>query len=299
MLYYYQANNFGDDLNPWLWPRLAPELVEERSDRLFLGIGTILNRKIPAGPRKFVFGTGWDGERPVRMGPEWRIHGVRGPLTAAGLGLPAETALSDPGLLVRRFVKRPPGATGRGVAFMPHHCSVGAVEWKPLCEARGLAYIDPEQPVDKVLPAIDGCRVLLAEAMHGAIVADALGVPWIPVRISGRINEFKWRDWCSSLGLTCRPVRLPPLHARLPTGMAGLRRRWKRTLAPTPLGKEKWKQLPERASTADEIERGMDSLAALPPRCDPQLSDRSRLDEAEARQLESLERLRREWREMP
>ena len=220
MLYYYQANNFGDDLNPWLWPRLAPELVEERSDRLFLGIGTILNRKIPAGPRKFVFGTGWDGERPVRMGPEWRIHGVRGPLTAAGLGLPAETALSDPGLLVRRFVKRPPGATGRGVAFMPHHCSVGAVEWKPLCEARGLAYIDPEQPVDKVLPAIDGCRVLLAEAMHGAIVADALGVPWIPVRISGRINEFKWRDWCSSLGLTCRPVRLPPLHARLPTGMS-------------------------------------------------------------------------------
>jgi succinoglycan biosynthesis protein ExoV len=44
--------------------------------------------------------------------------------------------------------------------------------------------------------------------MHGAILADTLRVPWIPVITSPIINVFKWRDWTMSLGLDYRRILL-------------------------------------------------------------------------------------------
>ena len=41
--------------------------------------------------------------------------------------------------------------------------------------------------------------------MHGAIVADALRVPWIPVATNSTILSFKWQDWCSSIGVEYKP----------------------------------------------------------------------------------------------
>ncbi len=60
MLYYCKTpkGNFGDDLNLWLWPRLAPEVCDEQDSTLFVGIGTILSHHIPAKPVKMVFGAG-------------------------------------------------------------------------------------------------------------------------------------------------------------------------------------------------------------------------------------------------
>ena len=40
--------------------------------------------------------------------------------------------------------------------------------------------------------------------MHGAIVADTLRVPWIPVRTNPKILPFKWLDWCQSVKLPYR-----------------------------------------------------------------------------------------------
>jgi succinoglycan biosynthesis protein ExoV len=59
--------------------------------------------------------------------------------------------------------------------------------------------------------------------MHGAIVADALRIPWIPVCTREGINSFKWEDWCASVSLDYRPYHLPAIWA--PTPRAGLVRR--------------------------------------------------------------------------
>src|SRR3569623_1144475 len=53
----------------------------------------------------------------------------------------------------------------------------------------------------------------MTEAIHGAIVADTLRVPWIPVACSPEVAPFKWIDWTQSLGLDYRPIRLPPSSA--------------------------------------------------------------------------------------
>lgn len=36
--------------------------------------------------------------------------------------------------------------------------------------------------------------MVLADAMHAAIIADAMRVPWLPLITSPQINTFKWLD---------------------------------------------------------------------------------------------------------
>ena len=54
-------------------------------------------------------------------------------------------------------------------------------------------------------------ETLITEAMHGAVVADSYGIPWIPVRTTDEILSLKWEDWCQSIGLTYRPERMTPI----------------------------------------------------------------------------------------
>jgi succinoglycan biosynthesis protein ExoV len=97
-----------------------------------------------------------------------------------------------------------------------HHATFAQKTWEPLCAEAEIRYIDPRWPVEQVLQAIGETQVLLAEAMHGAIVADALRVPWIPIITSPRILRFKWQDWCKSMALPYRPQVLPPVLRAYP-----------------------------------------------------------------------------------
>jgi len=214
-LYYYEAphRNFGDDLNPWLWPRIFPKPLEEcgDDDTLFLGIGSILNHKVPAvPPKKVVFGSGVGYGPLPAVTDRWRFFCVRGPLTAKALGLPESLALGDSALLVREVVEPAPAPEYRA-SFMPHHLTVPHDDWKDVCDALSIRFIDPTAPVDCTIDAVRRSALLITEAMHGAIVADALRVPWIPVRSRPRILEFKWRDWSSALGIEHTFEWLPPI----------------------------------------------------------------------------------------
>ena len=61
--------------------------------------------------------------------------------------------------------------------------------------------ISPADPVDEVITQLKQTECLFAEAMHGAIIADSLRIPWLPIKAYGTINEFKWNDWTSSMQL--------------------------------------------------------------------------------------------------
>jgi succinoglycan biosynthesis protein ExoV len=211
-LFYYEdpIGNFGDDLNAWLWPRLIPDLLDGE-EPLFVGIGSILDRRIPQAPQKVVFGTGVGyGLLPV-LDSTWHISCVRGPLTAKALGLPRELIATDPAALVGRVLTRAPA--GRyDLSFIPHFRTPAWTEAKGLdlesiCAQAGINYINPSGPVEDVLDALRNSGKVIAEAMHGAIVADALRVPWVPVQLSERILRLKWYDWCGSLGLNYEPLR--------------------------------------------------------------------------------------------
>jgi succinoglycan biosynthesis protein ExoV len=209
-LYYYQdaAGNFGDDLNPWLWYGLAPELFDDDDSSLLVGIGTLINDKVPAQPRKLVFGSGVGYNGAPRVDANWKFYCVRGPLSAHTLGLDASLALTDPAVLITQIMPETTVERTGMVSFMPHHASVHFADWKIICDAAGINFIHPADNMHSIVFQIRQSRLVIAEAMHLAIVADAFRTPWIPVACYDHILRFKWDDWCQSLDMAYAPVQL-------------------------------------------------------------------------------------------
>ena len=211
-LYYFKGSrpNFGDDLNPWLWPRLLNHDLFNDDDReLFLGIGSILYDSFPNDRKKIVFGSGYGGYTNLPVIDEtWEFRFVRGKITAGLLNIDENLAFGDSAILVRSCVAMN-GDKKHGISFMPHWESTLYGAWDRVCEAAGIHFIDPCAATEDVLDDIVSSEVLIAEAMHGAIVADALRVPWIPVKPIQEQHQMKWHDWASALDLRISAYDIP------------------------------------------------------------------------------------------
>ncbi|MGE0231394.1 MAG: polysaccharide pyruvyl transferase family protein [Flavobacteriaceae bacterium] len=215
-IYYYEdpLGNFGDDLNQWLWERLLPGWRGGPEGTLLSVIGTLIGPAMPHAERWVVFssGAGYGPPPPDFNGPRWNIVCVRGPLTAQVLDLPAETAVTDGAALLGALPELAPLASDarEGVVFMPHHKALPAGAWEMAAQRAGIGFIDPRGDSRESIERIRRSRLVIADAMHAAIVADTLRVPWVPVRTSPEINAFKWLDWSLSMSVPYEPVALPP-----------------------------------------------------------------------------------------
>lgn len=231
-LVYFQdpKRNFGDDLNPWLWDRLLPGLIDgDTSSGLLFGVGTILEpwfvEDLEPETRKYVLGSGGGMTVPaITLDDSWTVRGVRGPLTAAYLGLPASLAATDPAMCIGRHFERPASKSG-GVGFMPHHAALRRWDWRRTCEEAGLIYLDPHADPLETMAQIANCDLVLADAMHAAIVADALRVPWFPLQISPINYVGKWHDWAASIRMPIHFQPLPDLYDPLRASSVGNLRR--------------------------------------------------------------------------
>jgi succinoglycan biosynthesis protein ExoV len=221
-LFYFQSEdkNFGDELNAKLLPALMPEAFGPGSPQgTLVGIGTILDNRLPNAPgARIVFGSGVRGlSRPNVLDKGWDIRFVRGPISAAITGAPY---IADPAYAVRLLPQYADARAGAGpVGLMPHFGSLSAAPWATIAERCGMAYIDPTGDVDEVLRQISACQGVVAEAMHGAILADALRVPWMRLAAAAwrregiHVHGLKWIDWAMSLGVDPRVeifAELPP-----------------------------------------------------------------------------------------
>jgi len=206
--------NFGDDLNIWLWKELLPRLWEQDGVR-FSGIGTILNQELmPPGHKWIVLGSGIGyGRPPVDFGSDsWQVLAVRGPLTARALKIDRSFAVTDGAILLSALpqCKPLPESERSGIVFMPHYQSMPAGNWEEVCRVAGFEFIDPCGSSKAIVERIRRAKFVLADAMHAAIVADTLRVPWIPLITSSTINTLKWLDWTESMGTQYEPTYLRP-----------------------------------------------------------------------------------------
>lgn len=277
-LYYYRdpRGNFGDDLNLWLWPRLLPGLLDSNADELLLGIGTVINTRVPATARKHVLGAGVGYGQVPTLDATWMVRFLRGPLSCEALGLGREAGLTDPAALVARFMRRT--SSDGPISFMPHHLSARFLDWSEVCRRSELQFIDPSGAVETVLDTIAGSRLVITEAMHGAIVADALRIPWIPVRIYPQFLPFKWLDWMGSLGLESEIHSLTPEYDGTQRSMAG---------------RLKARVLGQLRSPTRARQRMADRLVRVSRR-DPILSDESRLEAAVDAMASAIDRFRKD-----
>lgn len=214
ILSYYKGEtpNFGDELNSYIWPKILPnDFLDDDGADLLIGIGSILWDSWPSSSIKHVLGSGYGGytKIPDVTDGQWNIVFVRGPRTAAAIGAGPEKAICDSAIFLKAL-ELPFSGGGEKVSFMPHFESINRGFWPEVCEMCGVNLIDPTGPVETILAAISSSKVLVTEAMHGAIVADILRVPWIAATPIHPVHRLKWSDWGDSLELNIRHQLLRP-----------------------------------------------------------------------------------------
>jgi succinoglycan biosynthesis protein ExoV len=289
----YQVNdNFGDRLNEWFWHRAAPSLIDDDASSLMFGMGTILDdwfvEKLPAAPPKIVIGSGAGGRGSIaKAQPNWHFYGVRGPLTASYFGLEADMIIGDPAILLNEFDDLYSTGDRKGVGFMPHCWSLDDWNWQETCQEAGLVYIDPRGEPTETIRKISQLDRLITEAMHGAIVADAVRVPWTAVRISHRFWSSKWSDWAGALGMSVDFKHVHQLHDQrnesiLKRAKGAIKRKG------ALIGINKWASLP--ASSRFEVNRARHQLEEIAASVTPQLSSGAALGTAVDRIKRAIER---------
>ena len=215
--YYKEEPNFGDAINPIIFNHLLPGFFDEDERSLFLGIGSILGliNGYDQTRRLIVFSSGYAyGKAPI-LNERYDIRCVRGPLTACAIKINKDKAITDGAVLLRLLpeFKTSPEKKHR-FSFIPHHVSEEMFDqYELLFRDLGINHISPKNSPAEVIKQIRESDCVLAEAMHGAIIADAFRVPWIPVRMFFQINTFKWEDWALSMETKYHPQTVTSLFS--------------------------------------------------------------------------------------
>lgn len=290
-LHYFKDphGNFGDDLNPWLWNKLMPGVLDEDPKEIFVGIGTLINHRLPEPPIKHVFGSGVGyGELPRNL-ERFRFHAVRGFESARALGIDKRHVISDAAVLLSVVDFRKAPVTDRKVAFIPHTLSTRYFDWETVCNELSIHYVSPTLPVDQFLFELTRCEKVVCEAMHGAIAADSLRIPWIPVRCYDFISTFKWADWLSTIALPYNPSSISSLYDidRRCSGLTFAKNFVKRCLKDRGVWSASWTPAPPRTSGSRARLRAIDELRRATGRS-PYMSSDQMLESHAARYMDLL-----------
>lgn len=203
-LHYYKpdnnTSNFGDELNVFIWKKYFSDLFDNSSSKVFFGIGTIIKeaeKYYSEVEEVLVFGSGVRSDK-IKILDNVKIIFVRGPLSAKVLEVPKKY-ITDPAILTPNVFKVSDCDKKKKwkFSYMPHFSSSND-NYKNVFNSIGVNYIDPTDDVEKIIKEINQTKILLTEAMHGAIVADAYRVHWIPIKSYESFNYFKWNDWALS-----------------------------------------------------------------------------------------------------
>lgn len=282
--------NFGDELNAFMWDRLLPPgFLDEDGRELFVGIGSIIWDSYPDAASdkaiKHVMGSGYGGytAAPDMTDGSWDVVWIRGPLTAQRLGLDPALAITDAAVLLRA-IDLPPPAAPAGPAFMPHFQSIDRGNWQRVCELAGVTYLDPRRDPLELIAQIRAASVLITEAMHGAIVADALRVPFIAMTPTHPNHRYKWDDWAKSVDLpmqAIKPILSSPTDAYVRfTGRWGEAKRSKAILTH-----------PLMTPVATAITYlAAENMRRIVKKTEPQLSSDATISRLTERSLEAVER---------
>ena len=213
--------NWGDQLNPWLFSKIAGIPIEEinkihlwdgkASPRYFM-IGSILN--YINSPNVEVWGTGLETNSLNLKYPPAKVCAVRGPLTRKKLieqGYDCPEVYGDPALLLPKYYT-PNVKKEYKYGIVQHFLHKEETEWiSKYKDDPTVNIIDVENPsITGFIDEINKCEIILSSALHGIICGDAYGIPSYHINFdpTGNYNHFKFNDYYCSVK---RPIVSPPL----------------------------------------------------------------------------------------
>lgn len=212
VLYWDRVPNFGDVIGPYLVSKITgkPVLnILHSTAPGFLTVGSIL--QLIDRKNMVVWGSGLIEQPTDKMiakikkyDPE--VLSVRGKETAryleeAGVQISNMDALGDPALIMPLFykptLKKSAGRVGICLHYMhkPNFLSITA-------EQEGIKFIDVQKDLEHVIDEICSSEVCISTSLHGLIISQAYGVPWVWLEVSDnnlKGGDFKFKDFFSTL----------------------------------------------------------------------------------------------------
>ncbi len=218
--------NLGDYLSVLFVERLAAVPPDRYASTRLIGsviADFIVNKDlkgIPSGPGGMVgfWGCGLRDDRKLSdaVATRCRFHGVRGPRTRDRLGLPPDTPIGDPALLLPLIHE--PRTVSSGSLCVPHiHDPADDMTLTATTGVDRVMRAAVAPRTGAMLRAIDtiaGADFVLCGALHAAIIACAYGRPFAFLDTGHVDVPFKWFDFASSVGIPVVFARnLPEGHA--------------------------------------------------------------------------------------
>ncbi|QQL45623.1 polysaccharide pyruvyl transferase family protein [Sulfuriroseicoccus oceanibius] len=210
-LVWFDVENWGDALNPWLVERLSGSSISQVKIPCrmhYLAIGSVMDRVTQYSE---VWGSGFIEEGQTLLAHPVAVHAVRGPLTREALrkqGVECPEVYGDPALLMPFFYD-PDVSESYEYGIIPHFVDKANPWVKAQSERSDVLVIDIESGIEEFVRQLKSCRKILSSSLHGLICADAYGKPNVWLGLSDRVigGAFKFDDYRLAIGAE-RPRRI-------------------------------------------------------------------------------------------
>ena len=209
--YWWNRHSYlGDVLTPLLLQHFG--FAAERTDPPDADVcvvGSVLELIGPQFPGA-VIGAGFIADGGPMAMPRARVLAVRGPLSAARVGIPG-VALGDAGLLCPFLLPVVPRTQVR-LGIVPHFKDKEAEAVREIAARwpREIRIIDVQDEPIRVLTAIAECEAVLSSSLHGLIAAEAFGrrSGWLVLSDAVIGGGYKFRDHYGAFGCEAVPQTL-------------------------------------------------------------------------------------------
>ena len=255
-----ERGNVGDDLNSLIVPAIFNENELANAAYMFIGIGTLLNSKLPNADEYVIFTSGYGYHQgPAFTDKKVTALGLRGPMTLTEMKpflsqSESDIPLIDGAYLTPELITGKTSQLKNKIGLIPHVDSISVGLWEEVASLGGFELIDPRLSPEAFVSSITSCAYVITEAMHGAILADAYRVPWTGFIAYSHINEAKWQDWAESLNLNVGLQQISPTFRGdlgLPPGDK-IKNKAKRILKSCGLYNEAWSPPPQQKSSKSD-----------------------------------------------
>lgn len=200
--------NVGDIVTPYLLQKWAKQPVRHWTNfkpsqvRVLYGAGSFLNPTTTGRKNVTVWGSGVISKN-TKLKSVGKILAVRGPLTREAFlrnRVPCPAVYGDPALCLPLVFPKPSVAQRFLVGIVPHFVDEIDVSQATLA---GVKIISVRLGVEEFVRSLCECKAIVSSSLHGFIIAQAYGIPAVPVKLSNRLSGdgTKFRDYQLSVGV--------------------------------------------------------------------------------------------------
>ena len=205
--------NFGDWVGPWLVSKLSGRAVQnvrgKGAEKALYGVGSVLQMISPNHKQVSVWGSGLmnDDLSKFQSGTQntknlIRISAVRGQYTYNALthaGIDVDNTFGDPAILMPKYYS-PKLINQTKISIVPHfkHYALFKAD-----VANVFDILDVRADLTEVINQIVNSKICLSTSLHGVIIAQSYGIPWVWLDITDMHmhsgDGFKFYDYFSIL----------------------------------------------------------------------------------------------------